>query len=235
LTLAAEQVKSEKALVWLFEVELLYRIETKTWTQAIAPNTACWYMDHAAEGKPSRVRQLLRSTHAIAAYTEKATLADCQAAASSWYYDAATGRLYVHTSGGDSPATAGKYYVSSHFWRRWVTDQFEAPNTIYDSDGRFIQPRLRVQVPSYSVEVNEFTEAGISESWSSLKIANPDGVYDAELAAYVWQMRRCYLKCGARGDAIASYTTVVRALTGSIGWTDDEIEIRTEDQLLAED
>ncbi len=42
MTLAVEQPKSAKELFWLFEIELIYRIEGKAWTQDDAPNTACW-------------------------------------------------------------------------------------------------------------------------------------------------------------------------------------------------
>jgi hypothetical protein len=236
MTLAAEQAKAAKALVWLFEVELTYRIEGKTWTQADAPNTACWYMAHGTEGSPSRVYQLLRSTGVITSFgAAQANLAACQAAASSWFYDSSNGRLYVHMSGGDAPDTASKYYLRSHFWKRFVTTQYPMPDTIFDADGKFIEPRLVVAIPEYTQEVNDFTEVGIRETWSSVRITNADGAYDAALATYIWHMCRFYLKCGAKGDAIAAYTTIVRGRTGAIGWTEEEIEIRTEDQIKAED
>ncbi len=235
MTLAVEQAKAEKALVWLFEAELVYRIEGKAWTQADAPNTACWWMAHLTEGEPSRVYQLLRSTHVIGQFTERATLALCQSNASSWYYDASNGRLYVHMSDGDSPATASKYYLRSHFWERAVTHQYPMPDTIYDPAGRFIKPRLIIRIPEYSQEVNDFQKAGDRETWSSVLLENGDGYYDAKTAAYVWTMCLFYLKAGARGDAIANYTTVIRGRTGSLGWRDQELEVRTEDQIKAED
>ncbi len=235
MTLAAEQIKAEKRLVWLFELELGYRIDDKSWTQAASPNTACWYMDHAAERKPARVRQLLRSTHAITTYTEKGSLADSHANASSWYYDAATGRLYVHTSAGDSPATSGKYYGMSHFWRRYVTDQFDLPDTVLDPGGRWIEPRLRANIPEFSIEVNEFTNVGVSQTWSAICLANADGALDPELAKYIWHMCLCYLKVSAKGDTIGNFVTVCRGRTGSIGWTEEQVEVRIEDQLKAEE
>lgn len=234
MTLAAEQPKADKSLVWLFELELRYRIETKSWTQD-GTYTNCWWMDHATEGEPSQVRQLLRSTSAVSTYTERATLTLCNSNASSWYYDPATGYLYVHTSGSDTPATANKYYLASSFWRRFVTAQYESPDTIVDADGLFIAPRLRIAIPEYTQEVNEFQEVGIRETWSAVNLANGDGLYDADLDKYIWHMCLFYLKVGAPGDAISSFTTICRGRTGSIDWDDNEVEIRTEDQIRAED
>lgn len=235
MTLAAEQEKVEKRLVWLLEIELGYRIEAKTWTQADAPNTACWYMDHAAEGEPSRVRQLLRSSHAITTYTEKASVAECQATASTWFYDSSNGRLYLHASAGDAPDTASKYYLMSHFWHRVCSHQYESPNTVVDAAGLFIEPRLGKTPADVTLEINEFTEVGLRQSWGSVKIANADGKYDSWLPRYIWHMCLFYLKVGGVGDAYANYTIVHRGRTGSIFWTDDELEVGIEDSAMAEE
>ena len=234
MTLAVEQPKAEKSLVWMFEVELCYRIDNASWTQD-GTYTNCWWMAHSTEGKPSRVRQLLRSTHAITTYTERATPTLCNSNASSWYYDTATGKLYLRTSGSDSPATASKYYISSHFWKRWVTAQYPDALTVYDAAGLFIEPRLRVNIPDYTQEVNEFQEVGVRETWSSVFLANGDAKFDADLAKYVWNMCLYYLKVGAPGDSYANFTTICRGRTGATGFSDDEIEVRTEDALRAED
>jgi len=243
MTLAAEQAVAEKALIWLYQQELCYRIEGASWTHD-GTYANCWRMDHLLEGSPSRVRQLLRSSHAISEYTERASATLCNANPSSWYYDTASGQLYLHTSGSDSPATASKYYISSHFWRSWVTHQFPMPDTIYGEDGRFIEPRLIVAIPEYNQEVNDFTRVGVVQTWSSIQLNNADGEMDASFKAvdesfrahaYIWNMCPCYLKVGSKGDAIGDFSIIARGRTGSVGWTDQAIEIRTEDQLRNEE
>lgn len=235
MTLAVEQAKAEKQLFWLLELELTYRIEGKSWTQAAAPNTNCWWMDHSTEGEPSRVLQLLRSTHAVTTLGEEASVADTHASAGSWFYDSATGRLYVHMSGSDAPGTASKYYLRSHFWRYFSTHQYDAPDTLFDPAGRFIEPRLGEAPAALSQEVNDFSEVGVKESWGSIKLANGDAKYDVALATYVWHMCRFILKVGSPGDAYANLTVIHRGRTGSVGWDDNFIEVRLEDQLRAED
>lgn len=235
MTLAVEQAKAEKQLFWLLELELTYRIEGKSWTQAAAPNTNCWWMDHSTEGEPSRVLQLLRSTHAVTELGEEASIADAHASAGSWFYDSATGRLYVHMSGSDAPDTASKYYLRSHFWRYFSTHQYDAPDTLFDPAGRFIEPRLGGTPAELSQEVNDFSEVGVKESWGSIEINNPDAVYDVALVTYIWQMCRFILKVGSPGDAYGDLVTIHRGRTGGYIWNDNLIKLGIEDSLLAED
>jgi len=238
MTLAAEQPKAEKNLYWLLEVEGTYRIEGKTWTQATSPNTACWWMDHSAERIPSRVFQMLRSTHVITDFgTIKGSIEDCQAAASSFFYDAAAGRLYVHMSGGDAPDTAAKYYLRSHFWVTFTTHQYKAPYTILDVNGFPAEPRFCNAPAALTQEINDFSVVGMKEAWGSIIISNGDAKYDAWLGdgLHLWDMCRFNLKVGAKGDAYAALITVLRGRTGSTGWNDENFEFRIEDQLRAED
>lgn len=234
MTLAAEQAKAEKRLFWLLELELTYRIEGKTWTQAAAPNTNAWYMDHLAEGEPSRVYQLLRSTHAVTQLDEETSVANCHGNASSWYYDPANGRLYVHMSGSDTPTTSGKYYLRSHFWRYFSTHQYPSPNELVIGGAR-VQPRLGKVPGQLTQEVNDFSEAGIRETWGVMKLTNADGGLDAALLAYVWNGCPFRLKVGARGDSYANLVTIHRGRTGSWAWDDREITLSFEDPMRAED
>ena len=226
MSLAAEQEKNGKQLLWVFEVELAYRIEGKTWTQDDAPNTACWYMDHSTEGTPSRVRQMLRSTGVVTDYgAAKASLAACQAAVSSWWYDSATGRLHVHASGGDTPATASKYYMTSHFWKYFSTHEYPEPDTLYDPAGNRIEPRLGQMATGITQEVNDFSEVGCRETWDSITLANSDGKLDLLPVTYIVHYCACLLKIGAVGDAYASLVTINRGRTGSWIWDDAQWEV----------
>lgn len=233
MTLAVEQVDAVKNLYWLLELELTYRIEGKSWTQD-GTYTNCWWIDHATEGEPSRVYQLLRSTHAISTFTERASLTLCNSNASSWYYDSATGRLYVHMSGSDSPATTSKYYLRSHFWKYFTTRQYPSPNAIV-VNGVWAEPRLGKVPAELTQEVNDFSEVGVREAWGIVKILNGDGRYDAALSTYIWQGCPFRLKIGAPGDVYANLVTIHRGRTGGVDWTDNELSLHFEDPLKYEE
>jgi hypothetical protein len=233
MTLAAEQGKAEKDLFWLLEIELGHRIEGDTWTQDSAPNTACWWMDHAAEGEPSRVRVIKNSTHGLSPYSKQTSLANCQANASSWFYDSATGRLHLHTDAGATPGSG--YLVCSHFWRRFIDSQHEAPDE-FDVEGIPPDPRLdESSIPDVGLEIADFSEGGVRETWGEIKLLNADGGLDAALGLYIWQFCVFLLKCGAVGDAYADLEKAYRGRTGSFTWEEDAVTLDFEDQLRAED
>jgi hypothetical protein len=229
LTLAAELAKAEKRLVWILELELGHRIEGDTWTLS---GSGVYWMNHAAEGEPNRVRVIRSSTHALSTYAKKASLAECEAAAESWYYDGSNGRLYVHTTDGGTPASG--YLVCSHFWRRYTSSQTSA--AVLDAGGAWLEPRLAADsIPDVGLEISDFASGGVKESWGEIRLLNPDGALDADLGAYVWHMAVFYLKVGAAGDAYGDFKTVCRGRTGSVTWTEAEITLGVEDQLRAED
>lgn len=202
MTLAAEQTKAGKRIVYFVGIELKYQIETRAWTQCNAPNTAVWWMDHLAERAPSRVRECDRTTHLIVEYTPKASIAECQATAKTQFYDSATGRLYVQTTNGDSPAAAGAYYLSSHFWERVTTQQLRAPYE-FVLDGKWPEPRLdESSIPGVSQTVAPFSEGGVRQSFGSVKIQNADKHYDSWLdiygGHYIWSACPIILWSGPR-------------------------------------
>ena len=206
-------------LVWLAEIEPARRLEGTTWTPAAAPT---FYVAHP-EGKPSRVRECLKSSGAIITYTaDVADIVACQVAASSWYWDAANTRLYVHTSTGAIPS-GGLFYVNSYFWERLADRQI-------DLDSHPYRPLLAPSsISDLSYEATLFSSGGITQSFGSLTALNPGGYWDSRLADYVYEGKRILVKFGKYGDAYADYIKLFDGYTGGWSWTDGAVVFDTED------
>jgi hypothetical protein len=209
-------------LVWLAEIEPARRLESLGWTQGASPNTDVYYIAHP-EGKPSRVRECLKSTGAIVLYDpDVADLATCQSTASSWYWDAANSRLYVHTSTAADPG-GGLFLVCSYFWERIADRKI-------DLDGHPYMPLLDPSsIANVSLEAPPFSGGGISQSFGSVRILNHSHYWDKRLAAYVYEGKRIVIKFGKYGDAYADYVSLFNGYTGGTKWEDGSVTFDTED------
>lgn len=236
----ADQLKkAAKRLAWLFEVEVAKRIDNLAWTNV--PGTDAYYIT-PAEGEPSRIREIDGVLHAVTEYAEQASLAACESTAGSWFFDSATGRLYIHATeiGAGSGAvsgdpSAGDYYIAAFFWKLYCDGQFPAPNELI-FNGKWYDPRLeRDSIPDLSMELARFHEGGVRQTWGDIRLTNGDGALDQEIVNYIWENKIFLLKVGSPGDSYAQFVTVSRGRTGSISWNESEITIGIEDPLRAED
>jgi len=229
MTLAAEQAKQAKDLIHRLRVEVGHRIEAHDWTACDAPNASVFWMDHLTEGEPSRVQECLRATHVAVTYAEVASIVACQATAKTWFYDT-DGKLYVHTTGGDSPAAAGVYYLRSRFWEPFVDKQCPSPNEVLFG-GKWCEPRLAENsIPDVTLEVTPFSEGGIQQSFGSITLFNGDGYFDARLNDYIWSAAQAVLEVGSPGDADAAYVTLWKGWTGNVEWSDAGVVVSFEDE-----
>ncbi len=234
MTLAAEQAKAAKRFDYLLEIEAGHRIDIHTWVQEGAPNVAVFSTSHP-EGQPSRVKACDRATHAITTYSGPAdgitSIAACQAAASSWYYDSATGTLYVHMSGGNSPSTAGAYYLSSFFWECICAGQRKGSQALY-FNGKWYQPALNESsIPEVSLETSMFSEGGIRKSFGTISLINTNGYFDDRVNShYIYSGKRAVLKVGAPGAAYAAFKPLLRFCLGNVRSNDERVELNTEDE-----
>lgn len=239
MTLANELKRAAKKLAWLLEVEVGRRLDALAWTP-ISGTDAFYTMD--APGYPSRIREIDRVSHVVTEYQEQAHQDGCEATPGSWYFDLATGTLYVHASGfgsgssyGSLSPSSGQYYVCAYYWRRFCDGQYPAPNELI-FNGVWYDPRLkRDSLPDLSVELSGFQEGGVRQTWGEMKLGNADGALDMEIVDYIWENKIFVLKVGSPGDLYASFVTVSRGRTGSIAWDDREITIGVEDPMKAED
>ena len=209
-------------LVWIADIEPARRLEGAAWTVSDSGYADCYYVAHP-EGKPSRIKECLKSSGVIVTYAEQASLADCQSTASSWYWDAANSRLYVHTSTGADPSTSGLFLINSYFWER-VADR-----TI-DLDGHQYRPLLDPDsIGELSFEATQFSTGGIAQSFGDVRVLNDDHYWDAKLAAYVYEGKRIIIRFGKYGDAYADYIKLFDGYTGGWDWEDGAVTFETED------
>ena len=93
--------------VYLLEIEPSRRIDGDPWTQHNI-FTKCWWVNYT-ESEPSRIEE------DGSKYTGRASLQLCHDNLSSWYWDSANNRLYLHTPGSDDPGGRG-HIIPSYFW-----------------------------------------------------------------------------------------------------------------------
>lgn len=198
-------------------------------------DTTTYYLDIGlAKGHPTRIRGIDRSTGAVVDLDEKASAFEVEWTVSSWYFDDATGLVYLHLPDESDPG-AGNYYLAFYFWRRFCDGQYPEPDEVV-FNGVWYEPRLkRDSIPDFTQEISGFEEGGVRQAWGPLKLENADGLLDEEFVDYVWESKIYQLKVGARGGAYADFRTVSRGRTGSITWEDAEVTINAEDPLKAED
>ena len=151
--------------------------------------------------------------------TSRATYALCAANASSWYYDSANSRLYVHTTGSDDPG-GGSYIIMSYFWEYIATHAGEY-------NGYWYYGRLNKEnIPSIESSVSGPHEGVVTLSPGSISINNlpiqpaTAGFYDSRLSTYVYEGAKIIL---LRGEQDAAYGTFEAFIHGYLGdWECDE-------------
>jgi len=85
---------------YLFEIEPAFIIHTSSWTLYSAN---AWWMSFLLS--PTKVEEWdSTKTPKLKKYEEVASAALCESTASSWFWDSATDRLYVHTRDADKPS-----------------------------------------------------------------------------------------------------------------------------------
>lgn len=203
--------------IYLLEIEVGHRIDVDVWTQD--GGNPSWYIPHA-EGKPSKVEE------DGVEYTERASLADCNADVLSWYWNSGNTRLYVHTSGSDDPDGAS-YIILSYFWEYFINMQFDEPIVFND---HYYLPYLNDEnVPEISFEVSGYQEAGIVQGFGTLRLINADGYFDSRLSEYIYEAKKFVWKVGKKGDAYGDFATLWIGWTGSDSLNDENVEIEVED------
>lgn len=209
--------------VYLLEIEVGHRIDGDSWTQD-GVYTNCWWIVHA-EGEPSKVEE------DGAELTERASLTLCNGTASSWYFDSSTNKLYLHVADSGDPGDAGQI-IQSFFWEYYCNKQPEKTPVIFtiNSLDVFYLPYLDDDdIPSIDLETTGYHEGGTRQSFGVVKIINADGYFDSRLTDYIYEAKKLLWKVGKLGDAYTDYAVLWRGWTGSIEWSDEDIEIGIED------
>jgi hypothetical protein len=211
---------------YVMEWEIARRVDTAaTWANASAPNTNCWYLAHP-EGEPTKVE-----VDGVA-YTKKASLANCNAASSSWFYDSATGRLYVQTAGSRSPYNnTDSTAMLSYFLERLAS---RSP-MVYG--GKYYLPYLMASsIPAVTFATAGYESSSTQQTFGAIKLANYDGYFDTRLSTYICEAKLITIKAGnisvVNEEIVGDYDdffVVWMGWSGDISWTPEAVEVSTED------
>ena len=111
------------------------------------------------------------------AYTEKTSIADVEATASSYYFDSQAGKVYIHTSDGTNPSN---FTITISFVLYFTNKQSEN-NLLYSSTGYLYEPYLNnFSIPYISQEIKLLSSNIFRPDYGSLKIAKSSEWYNDE-------------------------------------------------------
>ena len=148
---------------YLFEVEPC--VPLTGWVQD-GVYAVCWYVPWLGDPySDTGVSQVKENTTAL---TAAATLAACAAAPLSYWLDEATHRLYVHTTGGDSPAG---YTYPAFFWQCFATHR----RCVFQPDwARYpiIYKSNLDKVPACTVTDDDMVQSGTARSLGTVVFNN---------------------------------------------------------------
>ena len=212
----------QKKLVVLIEIEKSHRIDVDTWTQD-PTYTNCWWISHTnvkanieREGKPNRAEENGEE------YTEQASLADCNANVSSWWWDATNKRLYVHTSGSNNPGI-GTYIILSFIWMRFATEPYVFGDKMY-------LPRVKEDsISDVSYSTSGYHEGGTQQTFSAISFINTDGFFDEEFSDYIWEAKKLIGRVGEDNAAEEDFVIFMNQWTGDLEWSDGEVILGIKD------
>jgi len=122
--------------------------------------------------------------------------------------------------------------ILSFFWELLCNKQPDDTPIVFSIDGvdRYYLPYLDDNdIPSIEFEITGFHEGGFKQSFGSVRIINADGYFDSRLTDYIYEAKKLLWKVGKLGNVYADYAVLWRGWSGSVAWSDEDIEIGIED------
>lgn len=216
----------EAKWVILLDIEIGHRIDQDTWTQD-GTYTNCWWISHTNidaygehEGEPSRVKE-----NGVE-YAEEDSLADCHSNVSTWWWDSANKRLYVHTSGDDDPG-GGDYILMSYIWRR-------IGSKTYVFGGKPYLPFVaKDSIPAVVFSTKPYHQGQTSQTFGNVSLLNGTGYFDTDLNDYVYEGKRLIARVGKDADSESNFGVFWDGWTGDIEWTEERVTIDVENLMTA--
>lgn len=160
------------------------------------------------------------------AYTEKASINDVESNASTFYFDYANRKLYVHTSAGNAPIN---YQIDAGFWLYFTNYRRGLATGDFNSNN-YLPLISRSDIPDVSQEVKSLYEGSLSMTTGSVSIMNPkvgsSHYFDKIYKRYKWENSRVILKAGGPGFTYSQFQTI---MTGVIeGKYIDDVKLTLE-------
>lgn len=179
----------DKERIFLINCRLAKEIQPLSWT---ATGSGSYWCDFTW-GEVVAVKEMLNSSGAIITYTEVGTVGNCDSTTSSFFYDHTDAKLYVHTSGNDSPATADKYTILAYLYIGFSNELVVYGTIQY-------LPYLDVsKMPVLTQAVGDYHVGSIKTQFGSLSFLN-DGWWYTALENFLWHNKEIDILCGKKGS-----------------------------------
>lgn len=166
-------------------------------------------------------------------YTEKTSIAEVEASASSFYFDYDNQKLYCHSSEGTDP---DNFLIQGAFWL-YFTNSEEAT----EFNSHHYEPFLSSDdIPDISQEIKPYYEHTFSISAGSVSINNPkmgDGsfYFDKRYAKYIWRNRKLVLMIGGEDFTYSQFKKMVTGIINEVSCNDKKISFSLIDSRIDTD
>lgn len=154
--------------------------------------------------------------------SQRASVNDCNNNLGSYYYDVATGVLFVSTTTGVSPDTF-------EMMGAWFTIFFSTTSIAF-SDFPLYTPMLTGTLPTVTEEMPDPLFGSIVASNGAIEIVNTDKLFDKLSRRYVWRNKTVTLKLGGRALDYADFQTFETLKINSITVDDEVATLQLENQ-----
>ncbi|MGE0463902.1 MAG: hypothetical protein AB7Q16_21255 [Vicinamibacterales bacterium] len=145
--------------------------------------------------------------------TARASVAEVDANAGSYFHDTANGVLYVRTTTGSAP---DEFAALLAFFTIFVgTDavDFEA--------GELYEPRIVGDLPVVTLEADDPLHGAKRYGSGDIVLANSDGLFDRLVRLWVWKNKLVTLKLGGGDLAASDYETIAQMRIEDVTPNDD--------------
>jgi len=158
-------------------------------------------------------------------YTEKASINEVEATASTFYFDTSTKILYVHASTGGDPRG---FYTGGGFW------MYMSNKENIEFNGNFYLPLLsKGDIPDISQEIKPYFEGSFSISSGSIAFNNAEikgeHFFDKRFGDYTWINAKTILKAGGPDFTYAQFKEIFTALINEKSCSDRKITFQLRD------
>lgn len=153
-----------------------------------------------ADGSTETVRKAVVACEidGVAA-TAKASIAEVEATAGTYWHDTANGKLYVHVADGTSPLNNT---VMAYFWVYFATKGIVL-------DSRYYEPYIAENgIPSLSQASQQIHWGASQISSGEIVLINSRGFFDQIASRWIWNNKDAKIMLGGDALAYSEYTTI---------------------------
>jgi hypothetical protein len=153
-------------------------------------------------------REIARIEENGVEYTEKSSPAEVDAAGSAYYWDSASGKLYISPAGPNP--TAGSTFIVAWFEVRLSNESHDGGGRPLVLDGRWYAPILTGISPISARSTDLFGSIGSAPSTCRLMLANAGGELDATLGEWIWVGGEADVLFGGEDLPLEEYEPIFR-------------------------